>query len=472
MEQASATTICQQDKGKNILTKAEITNISQLSAISYNSTIEAIVYRKWTSKTTKTKTPTKFYCILIDRQGTPMQANIGLRDAEYFDQLLQLKKAYLFTGFSCEPTDSWERTLPTEITLIFGRYLQAKEIATTDFPEYYFKFAAYNELSDQLAAKNPILTDYIGRIRSVGRIVTTRNATATRKSQRAIDIKNLSGNTIGFTLWDEMALNFNVSEYDSMEKPVIIAVSSCYINRYNGLPQKLLSILSAHKNIGIMKSAWHVDKNSKKSNPFQNARTMDHKQLKLTVNVNDGSTTTSITCFSDQANTLTRDVNEVLAELTDKNPFTLPPSLRELEGTTHIFQFHFDTMVTSRRPGFILDNVFEHPVLALPPPAPIQAPEPYVIPEGHHTSPEAKATLTNTSLGNPDLPEPPKPHTLPATISQPTIIETNIITSEHEPMSKEGTHKHLPKASTRKALFEHQPETDPTEVSKKHKKDP
>nr|GEU60408.1 hypothetical protein [Tanacetum cinerariifolium] len=231
--------------------------------------------------------------------------------------------------------------------------------------------------------------------------------------------------------------------------------------------QKLLSILSAHKSVGIMKSARHVVKNSKKSNPFQNARTMDHKQLKLTVNVNDGSATTYITCFSDQANMLTRYVNEVLAELADKNPFTLPPSLRELEGTTHIFQFHFDTMVTSRRPDFILDKVFEHPVLALSPPAPIQAPEPYVIPEGHHTSPEADATLTNTNLGNPDLPEPPKPHTPPATISQPTITETSIMTSEHEPISKEGTHKHLPKASTHKALFEHQPETDPTEIEVK-----
>nr|GEZ01783.1 nucleic acid-binding, OB-fold protein [Tanacetum cinerariifolium] len=180
-----------------------------------------------------------------------------------------------------------------------------------------------------------------------------------------------------------------------------------------------------------MKSARYVDKNSKKGNPFQNERTMDHKQLKLTA-------TTSITCFSDQANTLTRDLNEVLAELTNKNPFTLPPSLRELEGTTHIIQFHFNTMVTSRRPDFILDKVFDHPVLALPPPAPIQVPEPYVIHEGHHTSPKAEATLTNTSLGNLDVPEPPKPHTPPATISQPTIIETSIMTYEHEPIIKEG----------------------------------
>nr|GEU53686.1 DNA helicase [Tanacetum cinerariifolium] len=80
----------QQHRGKMILMEPEITYISELSTTDYDKTIKAIVYRKWTSKTTKTRTPTKFYCILIDKEGTPIQANMSLRDAEYFDQLLQL----------------------------------------------------------------------------------------------------------------------------------------------------------------------------------------------------------------------------------------------------------------------------------------------------------------------------------------------------------------------------------------------
>ncbi|GJZ83700.1 hypothetical protein Tco_0648873 [Tanacetum coccineum] len=47
--------------------------------------------------------------------------------------------------------------------------------------------------------------------------------------------------------------------------------------------------------------------------------------------VGDGSATTSVTCFSDEANSLTRDCNELLAEIIDKNPYQLPPSLKELE---------------------------------------------------------------------------------------------------------------------------------------------
>nr|GEV23946.1 DNA helicase [Tanacetum cinerariifolium] len=158
MELANVDDTTQQNKGKIILTDLKITYISKLSSTTYDKTIEAIVYRKWISKTTRTRTPTKFCCILIDRQGTPIQANMGLLDANYFDQLLQLQKAYQFTSFSCEPTDKWERTLPTKTSLIFGRFLQVQEIPCVEFPEHYFNFAAYNELQDRLTAKNPILT--------------------------------------------------------------------------------------------------------------------------------------------------------------------------------------------------------------------------------------------------------------------------------------------------------------------------
>ncbi|GJW79427.1 DNA helicase [Tanacetum coccineum] len=421
MEQARDITISQQDKGKIILMEPEVTNISQLSITSYNSTIEAI--------------------------GTPVQANMGLRDAEYIDQPFELRKAYRFTGFSCEPTDNWEQTLPTEITLIFGRFLQAEEIAATDFPEHYFNFVAYNKLSDRLVARNPILT-VVTQLASLfgtkwhGTLMYT-NTTQWKSRSLLLSVHVTTTTTMVHPptivrLFRLLYILANLKPVPLDTRPQLSGTSAThyYFNpsipetqlirqqgpvlkiidqRYedteqeklrNRFPlvvlrdidpqdyQKLLSILSVHKGADTIKSAQHVDKNSNKSNPFQSARTMDQKQLKLTVIVNDGSATTTITCFSDQANTLTRDVNEVVAELADKDPFTLPPSLRELEGTTHIFQFYFDTMATSRRLDFILDKVFERPVLALPPSGLIQAPEPYVTPEEHHNSPEPEATLT------------------------------------------------------------------------------
>ncbi|GJZ64077.1 DNA helicase [Tanacetum coccineum] len=121
---------------------------------------------------------------------------------------------------------------------------------------------------------------------------------------------------------------------------------------------------------------------------MQRPWTINNKSIQVIVN--DGTTTTPITCFSDQTNTLTRDVNEVLAELAYKDPYTLPPSLKQLEGTTHTFQFHFDTMVTARRPDLVLDKVFPNPTLALPPPVLAETSSPQTAAEIQHTPPETE----------------------------------------------------------------------------------
>ncbi|GKC51485.1 hypothetical protein Tco_1074230 [Tanacetum coccineum] len=383
MEQASDITISQHDKAKIILTEPEATNISQL----------------------------------------------------------------LTTSFSCEPTNNWERTLPTEVTLIFGRFLQAEEIAATDFPEHYFNFVAYNKLSDRLAARNPILT-VVTQLASLfgtkwhGTLMYT-NTTQWKSRSLLLSVHVTTTTTMVHPptivrLFRLLYILANLKPVPLDTRPQLSGTSAThyYFNpsipetqlirqHVSGLPQKLLSILSAHKGAGAIKSARHMDKNSKKSNPFQSARTTEHRRLKLTVNVNNGSATT--------------------------------------------------TMPTSRRPDFVLDKVFER----------IQAPE------GHHTSPEPEAAVTThqdpaeyhgqgfeqgTSSENPDLPKPPTPptpHTPPTTISQQSIIETNIqMSSEQEPIDKEGAHKKLPKESTRKTLFGHQPEADPIQVPKKQKTDP
>ncbi|GKC59086.1 hypothetical protein Tco_1086684 [Tanacetum coccineum] len=91
----------------------------------------------------------------------------------------------------------------------------------------------------------------------------------------------------------------------------------------------------------------------------------------LQVIIGDGSTTISVTCFSNQANSLIIDCNELLAELSNKDPYQLPSTLRDLEGTAHIFQFYFDAGSTSNRRDFVLDRVFKNTVLPLPAP-PVQ----------------------------------------------------------------------------------------------------
>ncbi|GKA87746.1 DNA helicase, partial [Tanacetum coccineum] len=162
---------------------------------------------------------------------------------------------------------------------------------------------------------------------------------------------------IGLTLSNEMATEFDIRAYKQMEKLVIIAVTSCCVTRYNGLrdahtshrcnsnsrrsksttsnkrKQEIVSLLRFYLKLSHKTTRQKVQQQP----PFPMCK--DHgPQTKAVYSycfkaiVGDGSATVSITCFSDQANSLTRDCNDVLAKLSDNDLYHLPMSLKELEG--------------------------------------------------------------------------------------------------------------------------------------------
>ena len=45
---------------------------------------------------------------------------------------------------------------------------------------------------------------------------------------------NASGNVVEFTMWNEMADEFEKADLDAMEQPIIIAVSSCRVSKFRG----------------------------------------------------------------------------------------------------------------------------------------------------------------------------------------------------------------------------------------------
>nr|GEW45259.1 hypothetical protein [Tanacetum cinerariifolium] len=106
------------DKGKIILSEPEIISLRDIKPTHTKKTIE----------------------------GNAIQANMDLKDTDYFDQLLQLNNAYKISRFWCTETKKWQRTLDNKTTLNFGRYTGIEPIANDQFPEHYFKFIAYNEV--------------------------------------------------------------------------------------------------------------------------------------------------------------------------------------------------------------------------------------------------------------------------------------------------------------------------------------
>ena len=44
-----------------------------------------------------------------------------------------------------------------------------------------------------------------------------------------------SGSIVEFTMWDQMAEDFEKHRLEAMEQPVIIAINSCRVERFRGI---------------------------------------------------------------------------------------------------------------------------------------------------------------------------------------------------------------------------------------------
>nr|GEZ36485.1 hypothetical protein [Tanacetum cinerariifolium] len=87
--------------------------------------------------------------------------------------------------------------------------------------------------------------------------------------------------------------------------------------------------------------------------------------------IDDGTATTTITCFSLDAHTFVPDYNSVVNSVEDKDAYHVPSILSQAEGHRYIFQYHFSKKAKPGRPNFTLNDVLKlstQPLLALPEP--------------------------------------------------------------------------------------------------------
>nr|GEX93755.1 hypothetical protein [Tanacetum cinerariifolium] len=83
----------------------------------------------------------------------------------------------------------------------------------------------------------PMLTDYMGYIRSISDITPFGDANKGQGWLRKVDIENLDGNVVEFAMWDDLAKQFNKEEIEKLLRPIIIVVSSCKVSKYRGSGQ-------------------------------------------------------------------------------------------------------------------------------------------------------------------------------------------------------------------------------------------
>ncbi|PWA52012.1 replication factor A protein 1 [Artemisia annua] len=85
---------------------------------------------------------------------------------------------------------------------------------------------------DKTRKEYPVLTDYIGCYINSGPTDTIGNPNKDQMVMRKVEIQNLNRVSIELTLWDDLAEAFKKDEIDALERPILIAVSSCRVSKF------------------------------------------------------------------------------------------------------------------------------------------------------------------------------------------------------------------------------------------------
>ncbi|XP_071686883.1 replication protein A 70 kDa DNA-binding subunit D-like [Rutidosis leptorrhynchoides] len=219
--------------------EAELVPISTLRPGQRMKIIEAMVYRLWIAKRPRETRPHGYSCILLDIEGNAIQANIAWRNRNRFMQILQVNRAYRMSNFVCTSSEKIDQAISNPTSLAIGLETRIENIPAVGYPSHFFEFTPHTHL--QLYT----VTDYIRCIQHVGDIQESRGKRGELILRRSINIVNLSEKTIEFTLWNDMATSFDKEAYDTMPKPVMIAIDSCWVKENIVTNEKQLSGISA-----------------------------------------------------------------------------------------------------------------------------------------------------------------------------------------------------------------------------------
>ncbi|PWA70300.1 nucleic acid-binding, OB-fold protein [Artemisia annua] len=316
------------------------TSIKELQPTSRNKIIEAKVYRAWMARDPPEK-------------GTAIQANTDANEKNHFTNILITGKAYRISGFTCAPTENWQQTPENRTSLLLTRFTKFDPIPPTGFPHHYFDFVSYNQLP----------------YRVIDPLDKTR--------------KHYS---------DELAETFKKAEIDALEKPVIIAVSSCRVTRFRNNLQ-LSSTPATYYYINPMileleqykaeyRAAFNLNPPLQIGVRFTSEATITgintsrewyypsctsctvkahinegmfecrvHESLvsptyryNFKAYVTDSTETVMTMFFSPKANDIVGiDCDSLVNLLENPNPREIPDKILATIGKTHIFQFHYNT---------------------------------------------------------------------------------------------------------------------------------
>ncbi|GKC77222.1 DNA helicase [Tanacetum coccineum] len=208
--------------------------------------------------------------------------------------------------------------------------------------------------------------DYLGCIRSISDITPFGDANKDQGWLRKVDIENLNGNVVEFTMWDDLTKQFNKEEIEKLPRPIIIAVSSCRVSKYRDLQLSPTSATYYYINPQTSEAeyayteeyALHVKLQSHllqkieagTIHPVASA-TKNQQKYNFKATVSDATAVAYFTFFTKACEKITGGpCSELVAKYKSMDQRQLPIELVNIIGKTQIFQIHF-TPSTRRGSG-------------------------------------------------------------------------------------------------------------------------
>ncbi|KAK1415780.1 hypothetical protein QVD17_31567 [Tagetes erecta] len=189
------------------------------------------VLRRWNPPFRNTQT-----CfIFIDKEGTPVQANVKTTEQRMVEGRIRLGSCYIMTRYGCGDVDDYSNILHHSTHLVIGSTTQFTPIADAEeIPRYYFDFASRDRMEFVCDRGNETI-DYIVILDDVKEKITIG-----KKPYLFMTARDCSNKLLNLILWDEIANS--LERYDrpaiqSAAKPRIVAFTAMKVKMFSQGPR-------------------------------------------------------------------------------------------------------------------------------------------------------------------------------------------------------------------------------------------
>ncbi|GKA08744.1 DNA helicase [Tanacetum coccineum] len=187
---------------------------------------------------------------------------------------------------------------------------------------------------------------------------------------------SFAGNVVELALWDDMAHNFKKNEYELMEKPVIIAVTSCKVSLYGGMLQ-LNATNATHyylnsdiphleefrSHLSDLPAIESLLASTRRVIGTMNPAVAVQQRYNFKAGIFDGTATGEFTFFTPNTDVLTGIDCTKLVNLYDTpSPRDFPSEILNIQGQRHIFQFHYNPSCEKGKVDFYFDDILDKPM--------------------------------------------------------------------------------------------------------------